>query len=219
MSLRKMQQDRGDFGSRRSKPLGGVIQPGSWLKAGTHWPSVGNGTGARTSGVAEIAGTKATGGRAGNIAEMLGPRLPVNVPAALRECRGQGLDPRAGTPRRGDRPKNRRAPTQELDRPPLLFNLDRFVVYFRLGSYRMSEVAGGLRGTSSGTSSCCVLLSSSASCLLLLLVSLPGISTDHSGVVLRVLCFPPLLYGCAWLPRLSCSCTFQDARRTCEGLW
>ena len=91
-------------------PVGGVIQPGSWLKAGTHWPSVGNGTGARTSGVAEIAGTKATGGRAGNIAEMLGPRLPVDVPAALRECRGQGLDPRAGTSRkRRPTSKNRRA--------------------------------------------------------------------------------------------------------------
>ena len=116
--------------------------------------------------------------------------LPVDVPAALRECRCQGLNPRAGTPHWGDRPKNRRAPTQELDRPPLHFNLDPFVVYFRLGSYRMSEVAGGLRGTSSGTSSCCVLLSSIASCLLFLLVSLPGIGTVHFGVVLRVLCFP-----------------------------
>ena len=132
---------------------------------------MGNGTGARTSGVAGIARTKATGGRTGNIAEMLGPRLPVDVLAALRRCRGHGLDTRAGTPHMGDQPKNRRAPTQELDRPPLLFNLDRFVVYSRLESYRRSEVAGGLRGTSSGTSSCCVLLSSGASCLLLRLVA------------------------------------------------
>ena len=109
VSLPKMQQDQGDFGSRRSKPHGGVIQPGSWLRAGTHWPSVGNGTGARTSGVPEIAGTRDTGGRTGNIAEMLGPRLPVDVPAALRECRGQGTDPRAGTPRKGDQPKDWRA--------------------------------------------------------------------------------------------------------------
>ena len=44
VSLRKVQQDCGDFGSHRSKPRSGVIQPGSWCKAGTHWLSVGNGT-------------------------------------------------------------------------------------------------------------------------------------------------------------------------------
>ena len=31
-------------------PVGGVIQPGSWNEAGTHWLSVGKDTGARTSG-------------------------------------------------------------------------------------------------------------------------------------------------------------------------
>ena len=87
-------------------PVGGVIQPGSWRKAGTHWLSVGTDT----------------GGRTGNIVRMLGPESPVDAPTALCECWGQGLDPRAGTHREGDqpkelagdRPKHRRAPTQEL---------------------------------------------------------------------------------------------------------
>ena len=87
-------------------PVGGLIQPESWRKAGTHWLSVG----------------KDTGGRIGNIGRMLGPESLVDAPTALCECWGQGLDPRAGTPSvgdqrkelAGDRPKHRRAPTQDL---------------------------------------------------------------------------------------------------------
>ena len=49
------------------KPVGGVIQPGSWRKAGTHWLSVGKDTGARTSGIVVNAGANLTGGRTGDI--------------------------------------------------------------------------------------------------------------------------------------------------------
>ena len=68
----------------------------------------------------------------------------VDVPAALRECWGQSLD----SPARATNPKNRRAPSQELDRYLVTFNLDGSLVHFRLGSCRVSEVAGGLRSTS-----------------------------------------------------------------------
>ena len=44
-------------------PEGGVIQPRSWRKAGTHWLSVGKVTDGRTSGTAVNAGTRVTGGR------------------------------------------------------------------------------------------------------------------------------------------------------------
>ena len=131
---------------------------------------MGNGTGARTSGVTVTAGPRVTGGRTGNIVGMLGPGLPVDVPPAWCECWGQGLDPRAGTPRKGDQPQNWRAtvPRTGGHHPKnwtgtsLLFNLDRSLLYFRLGSY-------------------------------------PGVGTDHSGVVLRGLCFPSLLCGYAGL--------------------
>ena len=97
-------------------PVDGEIQLGSWHKAGTHRLSVGKDTGARTSGIGVKAGATVTGGRTGNIVGMLGPELPMDVPAALCECRGQSLDSRAGTPRKGNQPKNRRTPPQELDR-------------------------------------------------------------------------------------------------------
>ena len=64
---------------------------------------------------------------------MLGPGSRVNVPAALWECRGQGLDSRVGTPRKGDqpqklagdRPNYRLAPPQELDSLAVTFQLGR----------------------------------------------------------------------------------------------
>ena len=59
--------------------------------AGTHWLSVGKDTGGRTSGVVVTAGAKVTGGRTGNVVGMLAPGLPVDVPAALDERRGQSL--------------------------------------------------------------------------------------------------------------------------------
>ena len=105
----RLRKVRGDFGSHGSKPRGGLIQPGCWHKAGTHWQSVGDSTGGRTSCVAETARTRATGGRTGNIAGMLERRLPVDVPAALCECWGQSPDSRAGTQRKGDQPKDWRA--------------------------------------------------------------------------------------------------------------
>ena len=74
----------------------GVIQPGRWRNAETHWLSVSKDTGARTSGIVVNAGARATNGRTGNIVGMLGPRLPVDVPAALWECWCQGLDPPSG---------------------------------------------------------------------------------------------------------------------------
>ena len=81
---------------------------------------MGKDTGGRTSGVVVNAGAKVTGGRTGNIVGMLGPGLPVDVPA------DQGVDSQAGTARAtpklaGDRPKNQRAPTQEVDRYLAIF--------------------------------------------------------------------------------------------------
>ena len=54
-------------------PVDGVIQPGSWSKAGTHWPSVGKDTGGRTGDIVVNVGTRITGGRARCIVGMLGP--------------------------------------------------------------------------------------------------------------------------------------------------
>ena len=92
--------------------MDGEIQPGSWHKAGTHRLSVGKDTGARTSGNGVKAGAKVTGGRTSNIVGMLGPELPMDVPAALCECRDQSLDSRAGTHRKGNQPQNWRATGQ-----------------------------------------------------------------------------------------------------------
>ena len=66
-----VQQDRGDCGGHWSKPHGGVIQPGSWNEAGTHWLSVGKDTGGHASGIAVTAGARVTGGRTVNIVGML----------------------------------------------------------------------------------------------------------------------------------------------------
>ena len=123
MSLRKVQQDCGDLGGHRSKPRGWGNSAGELAQSRDPLAECGQSTGARTSGVGETVGTRATGGRTGNIAGMLGPRSPVDVPATLLKCWGRGLDLRAGTPRKGDlppklagdRPKDRRAPSQELD--------------------------------------------------------------------------------------------------------
>ena len=66
---------------------------------------MGKDTGGRTSGIAVNAAARVTSGRTGNTVRMLGPESPVDVLAALCECWGQGLDPRAGTSREGDHPK------------------------------------------------------------------------------------------------------------------
>ena len=41
----------------------------------------------------------------------------------------------------GDRPKKRRAPSRELDRPPLFFNLDRSLACVCLGPYMVLEIS------------------------------------------------------------------------------
>ena len=137
VSLRKVQQDCGDLGGHRSKPRGWGNSAGELAQSRDPLAECGQSTGAHTSGVGETAGTRATGGRTGNIAGILGPRSPVDVPAALRECWGRGLDLRAGTPRKelaGDRPKDRRAPSLRTGlcvRYPLL--LFFFKIFFYLG--------------------------------------------------------------------------------------
>ena len=78
----------------------------------------------------------------------------MDVPAAWCECLGQSLDSRAGTPRKGDQPlklagdrsKNRRAPSQELDRYlATFFNLDQSLAFSCLRAHSVSEVAGVVR--------------------------------------------------------------------------
>ena len=86
---------------------------------------------------------QSTGGRTGNIAGMLGLRLPVDVPAALCECRCQSLDSRAGTPAwdwRATGPKTGGHLPQNWTRTSLLFHPADAVVRILLWTFAVWEV-------------------------------------------------------------------------------
>ena len=79
VSLRNVQQDCGDFGGHRSKPREcGVVQPGSWNEAGTHWLSVGKDNGGRTGGIAGMLGPESRLPRKGDQPQRLAGDRPKN---------------------------------------------------------------------------------------------------------------------------------------------
>ena len=140
-------------------------------------------------------GTTVAGGRTGGITGILGaePRLTSGPPPPPPARATNPKDWRTTGPRTGgDQPPNWTGTS-------LLFNLDRSIVCFRLGVVgRWRLTWDFLKYLPPRAAFCCALVPRWGICVCgFCWCRPPGVGTDHSGVVLRGLCFPSLLCGYA----------------------